>query len=309
MLCYIYLALATTECYLADKIKIFGRRTMGTPHLPVVTDTLEHYMAQINRFALLSREEEVELACRYRRQGDLEAAHSLICANLRFVVKIAHEYRSYGMKVLDLIQEGNIGLMMAVKKFDPERGIRLISYAVWWIRAYIHNFIVRSWSLVKIGTTQAQKKLFFKLNQTRNAIRRLTGGEDTGEIARELEVRDDEVEEMARRMAARDASLDLELIEGEDYTLMDSLADDRENQEDRLLLKEEDRILSRQVAAALRKLNDREKRIIQERILHDQPRTLQELANEFGISRERVRQLEKNALAKLKGVLQVASRQ
>jgi len=279
---------------------------MGTPHLPVVTDTLEHYMAQINRFALLSREEEVELACRYRHQGDLEAAHSLICANLRFVVKIAHEYRSYGMKVLDLIQEGNIGLMMAVKKFDPERGIRLISYAVWWIRAYIHNFIVRSWSLVKIGTTQAQKKLFFKLNQTRNAIRRLTGGEDTGEIARELEVRDDEVEEMARRMAARDASLDLELNEGEDYTLMDSLADDRENQEDRLLLKEEDRILSRQVAAALRKLNDRERRIIQERILHDQPRTLQALADEFGISRERVRQLEKNALSKLKGVLQVA---
>jgi RNA polymerase sigma-32 factor len=219
------------------------------------------------------------------------------------VVKIAHEYRSYGMKVLDLIQEGNIGLMMAVKKFDPERGIRLISYAVWWIRAYINNFIVRSWSLVKIGTTQAQKKLFFKLNQTRNAIRRLTGGEDTGEIARELEVRDDEVEEMARRMAARDSSLDLELNEGENYTLMDSLADDRENQEDQLLLKEEDRILTGQVAAALQKLNDRERRIVHDRILQDHPRTLQELADDYGISRERIRQLEKNALAKLKGVL------
>jgi RNA polymerase sigma-32 factor len=276
---------------------------MSTPHLPVVTDTLEHYMAQINRFTLLSREEEVELALRYRRRGDLEAAHRLICANLRFVVKIAHEYRSYGMKVLDLIQEGNIGLMMAVKKFDPERGIRLISYAVWWIRAYINNFIVRSWSLVKIGTTQAQKKLFFKLNQTRNAIRRLTGGEDTGEIARELEVRDDEVEEMARRMAARDSSLDLELNEGENYTLMDSLADDRENQEDQLLLKEEDRILTGQVAAALQKLNDRERRIVHDRILQDHPRTLQELADDYGISRERIRQLEKNALAKLKGVL------
>jgi RNA polymerase sigma-32 factor len=275
---------------------------MSTPHLPVVTDTLEHYMAQINRFTLLSREEEVELALRYRRRGDLEAAHRLICANLRFVVKIAHEYRSYGMKVLDLIQEGNIGLMMAVKKFDPERGIRLISYAVWWIRAYINNFIVRSWSLVKIGTTQAQKKLFFKLNQTRNAIRRLTGGEDTGEIARELEVRDDEVEEMARRMA-RDSSLDLELNEGENYTLMDSLADDRENQEDQLLLKEEDRILTGRVAAALQKLNDRERRIVQDRILQDHPRTLQELADDYGISRERIRQLEKNALAKLKGVL------
>jgi RNA polymerase sigma-32 factor len=276
---------------------------MSTPHLPVVTDTLELYMAQINRFTLLSREEEVELALRYRRQGDLEAAHRLICANLRFVVKIAHEYRSYGMKVLDLIQEGNIGLMMAVKKFDPERGIRLISYAVWWIRAYINNFIVKSWSLVKIGTTQAQKKLFFKLNQTRNAIRRLTGGEDTGEIARELEVRDDEVEEMARRMAARDSSLDLELNEGENYTLLDSLADDRENQEDQLLLKEEDRILTGKVAAALQKLNDRERRIVHDRILQDHPRTLQELADDYGISRERVRQLEKNALAKLKGLL------
>ena len=276
---------------------------MSTPHLPVVTDTLEHYMAQINRFALLSREEEIELARRYRRKGDLDAAHHLICANLRFVVKIAHEYRAYGMKILDLIQEGNIGLMMAVKKFDPERGIRLISYAVWWIRAYIHNFIVRSWSLVKIGTTQAQKKLFFKLNQTRNAIRRLTGGENTGEIASELEVRDDEVEEMAQRMAARDASLDLELNEGEDYSLMDSLADDRENQEDQLLQKEETRLLNYRITEALGVLNDRERRIVRDRILHDQPRTLQKLADDYGISRERVRQLEKNALAKLKEAL------
>lgn len=276
---------------------------MSTPHLPVVTDTLEHYMAQINRFALLSRDEEIELARRYRRKGDLDAAHHLICANLRFVVKIAHEYRAYGMKILDLIQEGNIGLMMAVKKYDPERGIRLISYAVWWIRAYIHNFIVRSWSLVKIGTTQAQKKLFFKLNQTRNAIRRLTGGEDTGEIASELEVRDAEVEEMAQRMAARDASLDLELNEGEDYSLMDSLADDRDNQEDQLLQKEETRLLTYRVTEAMGVLNDRERQIVRDRILKDQPRTLQKLADDYGISRERVRQLEKNALAKLKEAL------
>jgi RNA polymerase sigma-32 factor len=279
---------------------------MSTLQLPVVTDTFEHYMARINRFDLLSREEELQLALRYRRQGDLEAAHRLICANLRFVVKIANEYRSYGMKILDLIQEGNIGLMMAVKKFDPDRGIRLISYAVWWIRAYIQNFVIRSWSLVKIGTTQAQKKLFFKLNQARQAIRRLTGEESTEDLARELTVRDGEVEEMALRMAGRDASLDVELIEGDSYSLMDALADERDNQEERLVQQEEEQLLSAQVRCALSRLNDRERRIVTDRILTDQPRTLQELADDYGISRERVRQLEKNALEKLRGALRTS---
>ena len=148
---------------------------MYSLQLPVAPDSFEHYMSQIHRFPLLSREEEQQLALRYRHEGDLEAAHTLICANLRFVVKIANEYRRYGMKLLDLVQEGNIGLMMAVKKFDPQRGIRLISYAVWWIRAYIQNFIIRSWSLVKLGTTQAQNKLFFKLGQARQAMQRLGG--------------------------------------------------------------------------------------------------------------------------------------
>jgi RNA polymerase sigma-32 factor len=277
---------------------------MSTFHLPVVIDTWDHYLAQISRFDLLSREEEVELATRYRRRGDLEAAHRLICANLRFVVKIANEYRAYGMKGLDLVQEGNIGLMMAVKKFDPERGIRLITYAVWWIRAYIQSFIIRSWSLVKIGTTQAQKRLFFKLSQAREAIRRLTGGEDDlEEVARRLHVRDEEVTEMTLRMGARDASLDLELNEGDDYSLMDSLADDRHNQEDQLLQREEQTLLAARVQQALGRLNERERRIVRDRILSDHPLTLQELAEVYGISRERIRQLEKNALEKLKGML------
>jgi RNA polymerase sigma-32 factor len=276
---------------------------MSSLALPVASDTFEHYMAQINRFELLSREQELELASRYRQSCDLEAAHQLICANLRFVVKIALEYRTYGLKLLDMVQEGNIGLMMAVKKFDPERGIRLISYAVWWIRAYIQSFIIRSWSLVKIGTTQAQKKLFYKLNQARAALRRLGGEEDTAQLARDLAVRDEEVEEMTLRMAARDASLDLQLNEGDDYTLMDSLADERDNQEEVLLQQEEERLLSGQVERALQQLNDRERRIVHDRILCDDPRTLQELADDYGITRERVRQLEKNALTKLKGVL------
>jgi RNA polymerase sigma-32 factor len=276
---------------------------MSTLYLPAVTDTLDLYIAQIKKFDLLSREEEYRLAAAYQSQGDRQSAQRLICANLRFVVKIAHEYRGYGIKTLDLIQEGNIGMMMALRKFDPERGLKFITYAVWWIRAYINNFIMKNWSLVKIGTTQAQKKLFFKLNQTRRALRRLTGREDPQDIANELAVRDNEVEEMALRMAARDASLNLELTEGSGYTLLDSLADQRDNQEKLLLEHEETRILSARVEDALTVLKERERHIVQQRILCDTPQTLQELADHYGISRERIRQIEKSALEKLKGQL------
>lgn len=273
---------------------------MSTALLPVMQDGLDHYMQQITRFDVLSREQEYELAVRYRRRGDLESAHRLICANLRFVVKIANEYRGYGFKLLDLIQEGNIGLMLAVKKFNPERGIRLISYAVWWIRAYIHNYIIRCWSLVKIGTTQAQKKLFFKLNQTRRLLGRQDGENDNSEIADHLCVSDEQVEEMALRMSARDTSLNVELSEGSDYTLLDTLADQRSNQEQLLLEKQENRALAAQVRQALKQLNPRERRIIHERILSDEPRTLQDIADDYGISRERVRQVEQNAMRKMR---------
>ncbi len=276
---------------------------MSTLYLPAVTDTLDLYMAQIKKFDLLSREEEYRLATAYRDQGDRQSAHRLICANLRFVVKIAHEYRGYGIKTLDLIQEGNIGMMMALRKFDPERKLKFITYAVWWIRAYINNFVMKNWSLVKIGTTQAQKKLFFKLNQTRRALRRLTGREEPQDIAKELAVRDDQVEEMALRMAARDTSLNLELTEGSDHTLLDTLADERDNQEILLLEHENTQILSAQVEGALAVLKERELHIVQQRILCDTPQTLQELADHYGISRERIRQIEKSALEKLKGQL------
>jgi len=276
---------------------------MSLANPPLVIDSLDHYLARIKQFELLDRDEETALARRYRRDGDLEAAHRLICGNLRFVVKVANEYRGYGMKMLDLIQEGNIGLMMAVKKFDPDRGIRLISYAVWWIRAYIQNYIVKTWSLVKIGTTQAQKKLFFKLKQTQAALLRLTGRENTEEVAQTLDVRNTEVEEMSRRLAARETSLDVELTEGEDFTLMDTLADDAPDQETRLINDEQRLKLTSEVRRAFDRLNDRERKIIQQRILDESPRTLQDLADDFGISRERVRQLEANALSKLRGNL------
>jgi len=276
---------------------------MSSTTLPVVLDSFEHYMVQINRFPLLSVEEEHDLATRYQRDNDLDAAHQLICANLRFVVKVAQEYRNYGLKLLDLIQEGNVGLMLAVKKFDPTRGIRLITYAVWWIRAYMHNFIIRSWSLVKIGTTQAQKKLFFKLRQTRQALAQLTGKADVDELADQLDVREEEIEEMSMRLAGRDTSLEAQLVPGDDFSLKDTLVDSRINQEELLGAYEEQQQRSEDVHQALNILNDRERQIIERRILTDEPATLQELADIYGISRERVRQLESNALKKLRPLL------
>jgi RNA polymerase sigma-32 factor len=276
---------------------------MEIAQLSLLPDTLDRYMSEINRLPLLSRDEESALARRWRDDQDIDAAHKLTCGHLRFVVKIANEYRSYGMRLLDLIQEGNIGLMMAVKKFDPERGIRLITYAVWWIRAYIQNFIIHSWSLVKIGTTQAQKKLFFKLSQAREAIRNLTGDDDAEAIGRALELRGAAVEEMSGRMAGRDSSLDLERFEGAEETFLDHLPDERENQEESLMRRQEETRREAAISAALAALNERERRIVHERILAEVPRTLQDVAADYGITRERVRQLEKNALEKLRKLL------
>jgi len=257
-------------------------------------------MVQVNRFDLLSAEQEYDLAVRHIQDGDMDAAHRLVCANLRFVVKVANEYRGYGLRLLDLVQEGNVGLMMAVKKFDPSRGTRLITYAVWWIRAYIQNYIMRSWSLVKIGTTQMQKKLFFKLAQTRNALLNQTGSEDIEDIARELDVNQEIVVEMSQRMGRRDASLDVELTEGEGYTLLHTLPDKADNQETLLLADEERRLNTERTQAALSVLNPRERNIIKQRILADPPSTLQDIAEQYGVSRERIRQIEQNALQKLR---------
>ncbi len=276
---------------------------MSTFNLPVTTDTFEHYMVQVNRFDLLSAEEEYDLATRHLQDGDMSAAHKLVCANLRFVVKVANEYRGYGLRLLDLVQEGNIGLMMAVRKFDPERGTRLITYAVWWIRAYIQSYVMRSWSMVKIGTTQMQKKLFFKLAQTRKALRNLTGTEEIEDIARELDVKEDVVVEMTQRMGSRDTSLDVELTEGEGYTLLGTLKDERASQEELLLAQEEKQINTERTSAALAELKPRERQIVEQRILADPPITLRELADEFGVSRERIRQIEQNALGKLRKVM------
>ena len=270
--------------------------------MPVVTDSLNLYYGEIRRFPTLSPEEEHGLAVRFFEEKDLEAAHKLTTSNLRFVVKIAGEYRSYGVKMLDLIQEGNIGLMMAVRKFNPYKGFRLISYAVWWIRAYIQNHIISVWSLLKIGTTQAQRKLFFKMNQAKSAIRNMTGSDDTEATALSLDVTETEVTEMGERMRG-ECSLDAEIADGDGYTLLEGLADDRMNQEELLSEHQEALLLKREVTVAMGSLNEKERFIVEHRVTADDPMTLQEIADSFSISRERVRQIEENALKKMKSIL------
>jgi len=271
--------------------------------LPVVHDSLSLYLAEVRKFPLLDEQEEYRLAVRLFEQQDLEAAQTLVTSNLRFVVKVANEYRSYGMKMLDLIQEGNIGLMLAVRKFNPYRGFRLISYAVWWIRAYIQNYIVSAWSMLKIGTTQAQRKLFFKFKQAQNAIRNMTGGEDDlSVLASALEVTEAEAAEMELRLQG-EISLDAELHGGEGLTVLDSLADERPNQEESLGDCQERELLQNQVASAVAGLGEKEQFVVEHRIAAEEPMTLQEIADHFSISRERVRQIEENALRKMRTAL------
>jgi len=269
--------------------------------LPAIAGTLEVYMAEINKFPILSAEEEFRYAIDWQKNSNMEAAEKLVVSNLRFVVKIAHEYRNYGVKLADLIQEGNIGLMHAIKKFDPYKGYRLISYAVWWIRAYIQNYIIKTWSLVKIGTTQAQRKLFFKLNQTKKDIQALSlKNPEFREIADSLGVREDEVQEMDVRMSNRDLSLDMAIGDDGGASHMDYLTYAGEDQESALIRKEETELVQKNITGALAVLNEKEMYIIQHRVMADDPKTLQEIGDLYHITRERARQIEKQALKKLR---------
>ena len=269
--------------------------------VPALTGTLDRYIAEINQFPLLTPEEEFALAVRLKKFNDMEAAEKLIVSNLRFVVKIAHEYRNYGIKLADLIQEGNIGLMHAVKKFDPYKGYRLISYAVWWIRAYMQNYIIKTWSLVKIGTTQAQRKLFFKLGQAKKKLEAMSQkNPEFGEIAASLGVKSVEIEEMDLRMSNRDVSLDAYINDDSEATHIDYLTYDGEDQETALIRKEEMDILKSSIAGALNKLSEKEQYIIKKRVMADNPMTLQEIGDRYKITRERARQIEKQALKKLR---------
>jgi RNA polymerase sigma-32 factor len=276
-----------------------------------MTSSLQSYSKAIGRVPPLTFEEEQTLARAYRSTGSSRAADRLVTANLRFVVKIAFEYRSCGAEMADLIQEGNIGLLKAAQRFDPDRGIRLTSYAVWWIRAHILNHILRSYSLVKLGTTQGQRRLFFSLARTRRELEKPGPGKGfrpvvagSREIARKLRVRPAEVEEMGQRMEGRDLSLDGPATHFEERSHLDSLVGDGPSQDEALWSAREHAVVQRHMEEALAKLDQRERRIVEMRFMADEPSTLREMGEHFGLSSERARQLEIRAKKKLKHHLQ-----
>ena len=261
------------------------------------------YLSRIDRYRLLTPAEERELASRWRHGRDHEAASRLVTANLRFVVKIAFEYRTYGLRLLDLIQEGNLGLLVAVDRFDPERGVRLTTYAVWWIRAYIQEYIRRQWSLVRFGTTRAEQRCFYRLRRERQRLERGGGRADPDRLASALGIRREELETIESRITRRDLSLDDPAYVDTDETKGDRLADDRPGPESSVAEQELWDEAKRRIQQALRELDPRERAIVARRYLSAKPATLKELGVVFGISRERVRQLEARAKAKLREAL------
>jgi len=287
----------------ARPLGVVQEATLQLSTLPSSSGSLAMYLSEINRYPLLTQEEEQRLARLYRKSESQRAAHILVTSNLRFVVKVSYEYRSYGIKMSDLIQEGNIGLMKAVEKFDPDKEIRLISYAVWWIRAYIQNYILKSWSLVKLGTTQAQRKLFFSLARTKRELEKLhASGEvlDNQEIAKRLKVKPTEVQEMEQRMEGRDLSLDAPMGDDGGNSHVDFVVGHDAPQDEELSHKQETELVTSKVELALRRLDQRERFIIEKRVMSDKPMTLKELGEHFGFSRERARQLEIRAKEKLR---------
>ncbi len=282
------------------------------PSISAGENGLNRYLAEIRKFPMLEPQEEYMLAKRFLEHEDTKAAHKLVTSHLRLVAKIAMGYRGYGLPIGEVMSEGNVGLMQAVKKFDPERGFRLATYAMWWIKASIQEYILRSWSLVKMGTTANQKRLFFNLRKVKSKIQAVEDGDlrpdQVSEIATKLNVSEEEVISMNRRLSG-DASLNapIRASEGESGQWQDWLVDESENQEDMLV--EQDQLESRRamLKGALDVLNDREKRIFQARRLRDDPITLEDLSGEFDISRERVRQIEVRAFEKVQDAVQKAA--
>ena len=268
---------------------------------PVVSIQCDQFLSLVRSIKPLSREREFELAVKYHETGDVEAAQEMVVSHLPFVVKVAFGYRHYMIPVQDLIQEGAIGLMKAVKRFDPYRGFRLVSFAVWWIKAYIRNFIMKNWNLVKLGTTQAQRKLFFRIGDVGEHADEETRQEHIEDLATELKVKPDDVIEVQARMKAREWSLNEMVGDKKDISGLDLLPADSPDQESQLIERETGQALSAATDNTLKKLDTRERFIVTKRYMEDPPWTLQKLGDHFGTSRERVRQLEKRALKKLKG--------
>ena len=285
---------------------------MARNSLPTITAGeagLNRYLDEIRKFPMLEPQEEYMLGKRYAEHGDRDAAHKLVTSHLRLVAKIAMGYRGYGLPIGEVVSEGNVGLMQAVKKFDPERGFRLATYAMWWIKASIQEYILRSWSLVKMGTTANQKRLFFNLRRLKGRIQAIDDGdlkpEHVKEIATKLQVSEEEVISMNRRLHG-DASLNapIKASEGESGQWQDWLGGDHDSQEDVLIEQDELETRRRMLAKAMGVLNDRERRIFEARRLAEEPVTLEELSSEFDISRERVRQIEVRAFEKVQEAVQ-----
>jgi RNA polymerase sigma-32 factor len=283
------------------------------PTIPAVSSesSLSRYLQEIRRFPMLQPEEEFMLAKAWREHADPQAAHRLVTSHLRLVAKIAMGYRGYGLPLSELISEGNVGMMQAVKRFEPDRGFRLATYAMWWIRAAIQEYILHSWSLVKIGTTAAQKKLFFNLRRLKGQMQAIDDGdlspEHVEKIATTLDVSEQEVVDMNRRLASPDHSLNAPLrIDGEGEW-QDWLEDDRANQEIVLGDQQESGKRRKLLVDAMKDLNERERDILAERRLRDDPTTLEDLSQKYGISRERVRQIEVRAFEKLQKAIRNAA--
>jgi RNA polymerase sigma-32 factor len=273
---------------------------------------LSRYLSEIRKFPMLPKDEEFMLAKRWQEHQDAEAAHKMVTSHLRLVAKIAMGYRGYGLPIGEVISEGNVGLMQAVKKFDPDKGFRLATYAMWWIRASIQEYILRSWSLVKMGTTAAQKKLFFNLRKAKSEIAALQEGdlrpEQVSVIATKLGVLDEEVVSMNRRLSGGDASLNSPLRSDSESEWQDWLVDDQTpSQESVIADTQETNLRMSLLEAAMTELSDRERHILTERRLKDEPTTLEELASEYGVSRERVRQIEVRAFEKLQKSMRAAA--
>ncbi|MGA0533575.1 RNA polymerase sigma factor RpoH [Hansschlegelia sp. KR7-227] len=282
---------------------------MASAALPILVSDggLSRYLDEIRKFPMLEPQEEYMLAKRWREHGDPDAAHRLVTSHLRLVAKIAMGYRGYGLPIGEVVSEGNVGLMQAVKRFEPEKGFRLATYAMWWIRAAIQEYILRSWSLVKMGTTANQKKLFFNLRKAKSSISALEDGDlrpdQVKQIATKLGVTETDVVDMNRRLGG-DASLNAPLREDEGSSeWQDWLVDDSESQESRLAESQELDNRRTALSGALKVLNDRERRIFEARRLADDPLTLEELSGEFGVSRERVRQIEVRAFEKVQSAV------
>jgi RNA polymerase sigma-32 factor len=284
-----------------------------TPALPSIASegNLARYLQEIRRFPMLAADEEYMLAKRWREHADPEAAHKLVTSHLRLVAKIAMGYRGYGLPLSELISEGNVGMMQAVKRFDPDRGFRLATYAMWWIRAAIQEYILHSWSLVKMGTTAAQKKLFFNLRRLKGQLQAIEEGdlspENVKKIAKELDVPEIDVVNMNRRLASPDHSLNAPLRSDGEGEWQDWLVDEEEDQETRLGERQELGLRRDLLRGAMAHLSERERDILIERRLRDEPTTLEDLSQKYGISRERVRQIEVRAFEKLQKTIKAAA--